>query len=173
MHIDTDFFNDSSIPAAILTPVHDGRSIKYVSAVVQPSTCDLLKPTKEFTDASQQSPTAASDYSESSPDNQGSNIKYRFPDPASFTEIMLARYRKSIENLPKLDKDDAVESTPLFNSSLTRPERQAHPEFSQSSYERLRSLEEKLSRVDYTLDAPKSKHGFMTAVDRTYAIQKI
>ena len=86
---------------------------------------------------------------------------------------MLARYHKSNEHLPKLDKDDAAKSTPLLNSSLTYTKRQAHPEFSQSSYERLRTLEGKLSRVDYTFDAPKSKYGFMTEVDRTYAIQKI
>lgn len=153
--------------------MHDGRSIKYVSAVLQPTTCDLLLPTKEFTDDSLQPATAASDLSESSPDNQGSCDRIKITESASFTEIMLARYRKSNEHLPKLDKDDAIEDSPLLNSSLTSPERQAQPEFSQSSYERLRTLEERLSRVDYTSDPPKSKYGFMTAMDRTYAMQKI
>ena len=62
----------------------------------------------------------------------------------------------------------------LFNHGLKpSPTRQHHPEFTQSSYNRIRFFEDKLIRSDYTEGDPKSKYGFMTAIDRKYGMQRI
>lgn len=87
---------------------------------------------------------------------------------------MLQRWHKSNDQLPEKDKTDIRDECPLFNSGIkSSPTRQAHPEFTQSSYNRIRFFEGKLTRIDYTEGDPKSKYGFMMAVDRTYGMQRI
>lgn len=67
-----------------------------------------------------------------------------------FFAIMFERWHKSNATLPKTDKDDILNDSPLFNNGKTvRAENQHHPEFTQSSYLRLRSQEEVFAMKNY------------------------
>jgi hypothetical protein len=56
---------------------------------------------------------------------------------------MHERWHKSNESIPSLDKQDILEECPRFNNGLKpSPDHSLHPEFTQSSYWRIRSLED-------------------------------
>jgi len=75
------------------------------------------------------------------------------------TQIMFERYNKSNAlSIPMLDQKDIVEENPLFNNNRkSHPEHQQHPEFTQSSYLRLKSLEEAFAMTNYLTESPKSE----------------
>ena len=64
---------------------------------------------------------------------------------------MYERWHKANAGIPDIDKKDIVEENPVFNKQMrvdSRPH-QHHPEFTQSSYLRLRSLEEVFLMSNY------------------------
>lgn len=107
----------------------------------------------------------------------------------NFTSIMQERWHRSNNLLPQIDMKDIVEENPTFNhGKKTCPEHQHHPEFTQSSYLRLRCLEEAFQIQNYLDQVPKSlcqriqnsmslskksSEKYLTAHDRSYGIQKI
>lgn len=63
---------------------------------------------------------------------------------------MLERWHRSNRDLPQIDVKDIVEECPLFNrGKKPHPEHQHHPEYTQSSYRRLRDIEDCLPVRDY------------------------
>ena len=87
------------------------------------------------------------------------------------TDIMFERWHRSNKYLPEIDKVDIREEHPLFNhGQKSKPENQCFPEYSQSSYNRIRFFEDQTKTVDYTANLPKPKHGFMAVTDRRYAM---
>lgn len=84
----------------------------------------------------------------SSADGSGSR-KNEINKP-NYSEIMLDRWQNTNSNLPTHDKEDIKEENPLCNGGAKpSPTRQAHPEFIQTSYLRIRSLEEAYQMSDY------------------------
>jgi len=63
---------------------------------------------------------------------------------AGYSQVMYDRWhRHNALNVPMLDQKDIVEENPLFNHGLrSSPQHQAQPEFTQSSYLRLRVMED-------------------------------
>lgn len=51
--------------------------------------------------------------------------------------------------IPEVDKIDIINDTPFFNQSRVGKRHQHHPEYTQTSYLRLRSLEEAFSMRNY------------------------
>ena len=63
---------------------------------------------------------------------------------------MLERWKKSLRNIPKIDMRDIKVEHSLFNNNKQIENRhQHHPEFTQTSYLRLRSLEEAMNMNNY------------------------
>jgi hypothetical protein len=76
----------------------------------------------------------------------------------TYTQIMHERWQKSNMNLPEVDVKDIMEENPIFNSNKkVSPEHQHHPEFTQSSYLRLRSMEEAFAMRNYFKDRNKKQ----------------
>ena len=80
--------------------------------------------------------------------------------------------------LPKHDRQDILDEHPCFNNGKKpSPEHQHHPEFSQCSYHRLRSLEEVYPCRNYLEDLKASKSSAkkhqITEHVRSFGIQKI
>lgn len=68
----------------------------------------------------------------------------------NYTQVMHERWHKSNMNLPEPDIQDIMEENPIFNNGKKQsPEHQHHPEFTQSSYLRLRSMEEAFIMTNY------------------------
>jgi len=93
----------------------------------------------------------------------------------SFTQIMQERWHRSNINLPQPDQTDILEENPYFNKNKQVVNKhQHHPEFTQSSYLRLRSMEEAFAMNNYFKKMKKSKgDGGMSVHMRSYGIQKI
>ena len=82
-----------------------------------------------------------------SPNYEGSGDRNK---ESSFTAVMLERWQKVNSYLPLLDQRDIIEDSPVFNANKkSGPVHQHHPEFTQSSYMRLRSLEEAFRMENY------------------------
>lgn len=63
---------------------------------------------------------------------------------------MFERWQKVNEDIPQVDQMDILNECPLFNNGKkVSPEHQHHPEFTQSSYLRLRSQEEAFAIKNY------------------------
>ena len=63
---------------------------------------------------------------------------------------MLDRFVSRLDHLPEIDKRDMLAECPLFNNGKTLGMvHQQQPEFSHSSYLRLRSLEEAMMISNY------------------------
>lgn len=106
-----------------------------------------------------------------------------------YSQIMYERWHKSNFALPDVDKQDIQEENPLFNNGKkVSPEHQHHPEFTQSSYLRLRAMEEAFTQKNYFAADKKAKVSIgqkivnslnkkmengMTEHARSYGIQKI
>jgi hypothetical protein len=76
---------------------------------------------------------------------------------SNYTATMHERWHKANAGLPDIDKKDIVEENPVFNQlRKCAPGHQHHPEFTQSSYLRLRSLEEAFLMANY-LEHPPAK----------------
>lgn len=108
---------------------------------------------------------------------------------------MHERWHKANAGIPDIDKKDIVEENPVFNTlRKCAPSHQHHPEFTQSSYLRLRSLEEAFLMTNYLENTPttnqklsigqrivktvglqkgQSADQMITTYDRSYGIQKI
>jgi hypothetical protein len=68
----------------------------------------------------------------------------------TYTQVMHERWMRANASLPEVDQNDIITENPVFNNGLKpSPEHQHHPEFSQSSYLRLRSMEEALRISNY------------------------
>lgn len=102
---------------------------------------------------------------------------------------MKERWQKNNMGLPEVDIQDIMQENPMFNhTKKVSPEHQHHPEFTQSSYLRLRSMEEAFVMKNY-FRVEKSKKlslgqkiastigkktdGGMTEHMRSFGIQKI
>lgn len=101
----------------------------------------------------------------------------------------MERWKKSNQNLPEVDKQDINRESPYMSSDLRvtlniDEKRQHHPEFTQASYLRLRSLEEAFSIHNYldqsqnplqlaSKSTPVPPSHLITQYDRSYGIQKI
>jgi len=67
-----------------------------------------------------------------------------------FTNMMHERWHRSNMNLPEVDIQDIMDENPMFNNNKkVCPEHQHHPEFTQTSYLRLRSMEEAFAIRNY------------------------
>lgn len=63
---------------------------------------------------------------------------------------MQERWQNSNGNIPEIDQEDINSENPMFNNGLKpSPDRQHHPEFTQTSYLRLRSMEEAYLMTNY------------------------
>jgi len=63
---------------------------------------------------------------------------------------MLDRWNKANAQLPTFDQNDIIKENPRFNNgSKVSPQNQHHPEFTQSSYLRLRFMEEAMPMKNY------------------------
>jgi len=107
----------------------------------------------------------------------------------NYTQLMQERWNKANMNLPEVDIQDIMDENPMFNSGKkVSPEHQHHPEFTQSSYLRLRSMEEALAMKNYfrvekskkqslgqkiASSIGKKSDGGMTELQRSFGIQKI
>jgi len=107
--------------------------------------------------------------------SQHSTSGDRQKELTSFQQVMHDRWQKANANIPEVDQKDILEENPVFNSGKKKsPEHQHHPEFSQSSYLRLRSIEEAfLMRSYFTEESAKKKDTGITEHLRSYGIQKI
>lgn len=91
---------------------------------------------------------------------------------------MRERYLTQIkDSVPEVDLEDILHDSAFFNPSVTSSVRQAHPEFSQSSYLRMRSLEEAFLIKNYLAGQPDKRRVnqdyLITSHDRSFAIQKL
>lgn len=74
---------------------------------------------------------------------------------SNYTATMHERWHKANAGIPDIDKKDIVEENPVFNPQRKcGPSHQHHPEFTQSSYLRLRSLEEAFLMTNYLENLP-------------------
>jgi len=94
------------------------------------------------------------------------------------TLVMRDRWQRSNALLPETDRQDILEEHPCFNKGKkSSPEQQHHPEFTQCSYLRIRSLEEVYPCRNYFEDLKKSKSAskkhHITEHVRSFGIQKI
>lgn len=91
---------------------------------------------------------------------------------SSWTKKMHQRWHASNRSLPINDRTDIHEE-----SLRPRPLHQPHPEYTQSSYWRIREFEAKFPKSDYTVNALKQSllYGgtMMDPTDRLYAMQRI
>jgi hypothetical protein len=68
----------------------------------------------------------------------------------SYRQTMMARWHQSNSFIPEIDKQDIMNENPLCNNSLAPAHKnQVHPEFTQSSYLRLRAMEEAFPIKNY------------------------
>lgn len=125
----------------------------------------------------------------SSEDGSANRIK----EASNFTKVMHERWLQSNSKLPHVDQKDIFEEHPIFNNGKKKvPDHQHHPEFTQTSYLRLRSLEEAFLLKNY-FEVPEHKkstsitHKITKSIsslneknnqifreeDRSYGIQKI
>ena len=98
---------------------------------------------------------------------------------------MLDRWVKANQNLPEPDKSDLLSDTTLINGGkINFKRRQQTPELTQTSYLRLRSIEEAFPTRDYLCSSytlspsventPNvASYEQITQYDRSFAIQKI
>jgi hypothetical protein len=99
--------------------------------------------------------------------------------------MMKQRWQQSNQMLPDIDKIDIINESPFLNEAKIEKRHQHHPEFTHSSYLRLRSQEEAFAMRDYLSDkisdstASKASGLFKRVVsssqlvsnfDRSYAI---
>lgn len=117
----------------------------------------------------------------------------------NYMEIMKQRWQQANSVIPEIDKIDIINETPFFNQGRIGKRHQHHPEYTQTSYLRLRSLEEAFAMSNYLdpklsqqedkekLSLPKRMLNFasnfnrrhlnpsqqISHFDRSYAIQKI
>lgn len=71
---------------------------------------------------------------------------------------MHQRWNLANEKIPSIDKGDILEENPVFNNGKkVSPEHQHHPEFTQISYLRIRSLEEAFQMKNYFEEGKPSK----------------
>lgn len=98
--------------------------------------------------------------------------------PQSYTEIMMSRWQKAQDNLPSQDRQDCL--LMVKESTKTCDLRQAEPEYSQTSYLRMRSTEEAYCIYNYfdpaknkALKNVDKKRGFkhIQVNDRSFAMQ--
>jgi len=61
---------------------------------------------------------------------------------------MKDRFLEKIKDIPELDKNDIMNENPLYKNGGVKVH-QHHPEFAQSSYLRMRSLEEAFMITNY------------------------
>ena len=73
--------------------------------------------------------------------------------PQSYTEIMMSRWQKAQDILPSQDHEDCL--LKVKDTTKTCDLRQAEPEYSQTSYLRMRSTEEAYQIYNY-LDPQKN-----------------
>ena len=90
-----------------------------------------------------------------------------------YTAIMKERWLRANILIPEMDQKDIIEESPIINPAKNNmPKHQHHPEFSQSSYLRLRSLEEAFAMKNY-LDPKNSEEQKLSFAQRiTNKIQK-
>jgi hypothetical protein len=70
--------------------------------------------------------------------------------PQNYSKIMMERWQRSNSNLPQTDKIDIKkESSFLADECILDSKHQHHPEFTQTSYLRIRSLEEVMAMKNY------------------------
>lgn len=101
----------------------------------------------------------------------------------NFTQVMLERWVKANQCLPECDKTDFLADNIFINDGvINKHSRQHDPEFSQTSYLRMRSIEEAFPTKDYfssdfkfvQSNQPQLKlKEQITQFDRSFAIQKI
>ena len=142
--------DDSGIQCPLKTPVIKDRTNSKVEGIISDLDNLVLKPKPQMKSSnSSMRKTSASDTELLTPPKAMSLVK------DTYTDIMYQRWHKSNGHLPELDRTDIDEECPLFNQGLKpSPTRQQHPEFAQSSYERIRFHEDKLTRIDYTEGDP-------------------
>ena len=125
---------------------HNGVNTYNIDRVMNPS--EIIPPlhsdTKERSksDCYKSSPLtlSASAFSGSTESGSASRLEELRNHP---TLLMQERWIRSNQNLPSVDRRDCVEERPLFNDGRrTEAEHQNYAEYTQSSYQRLRSQEE-------------------------------
>lgn len=90
----------------------------------------------------------STDFMSSIHSNSGDRNKEE--NKSNYTQIMHERWHKCCMNLPEVDIQDVMDENPWFNNGKkVSPDRQHHPEFTQSSYLRLRSMEEAFVMRNY------------------------
>lgn len=83
----------------------------------------------------------------------------RQKETSNYTKTMHDRWIQSNSKLPLIDQKDIFEEHPVFNNGKKKvPDHQHHPEFTQTSYLRLRSLEEAFQLKNYFEEPKKPSH---------------
>lgn len=71
---------------------------------------------------------------------EGSGDRQSEEQKRDFTSIMYERWHRANADIPSVDKWDIMNECPVFNNGKkVSPDHQHHPEFTQTSYLRLRS----------------------------------
>lgn len=90
----------------------------------------------------------------------------------NYTTVMHERWHRSNQYIPSLDRRDYMEECPIFNNGKkSTPEHQQHPEYTQTSYTRLRSLEEAFVMSNYLDEANQKsaeKMSFTQRISNTF-----
>ncbi len=92
------------------------------------------------------------DYKELNNNSNKSNIIKGHPcaDCSIYSKKMFEQWAVSIRNLPAIDQHDILRENPHFNGQRIRAHNHQHnPEFTHSSYLRLRTQEEAFLMFDY------------------------
>jgi hypothetical protein len=79
--------------------------------------------------------------------NENSAMRTDEAKGLTMTQLMFERWHKSNRNIPQVDLKDIFEENPNFNNSKkSSPDHQHHPEYTQSSYNRIRATELQYTR---------------------------
>lgn len=79
-----------------------------------------------------------------------SSSNTQMQEKPNYSQIMLERWVRANQVLPECDKNDMLSDTTLVNGGvITKNKRQQTPELTQTSYLRLRSIEEAFPTRDY------------------------
>ena len=67
----------------------------------------------------------------------------------SYSQIMMDRWSKTFENVPKIDKNDVMNSGLILDTVKLRKQNQHSPEYTQSCYEAILAKEKKFKIHNY------------------------
>ena len=106
--------------------------------------------------------------------NSDENFTDLITEPKTLTDIMHERWEKANSQIPKIDKSDIFDNTHFSTSDQEAfAVRQSQPEYSQSSYLRIRSLEQAFPICNYFKTQKDSKVSHLTSDNRALAVHKI